>query len=315
MSFMVYGNITKFFTQYVKTKPDTSAKVWDFSDNVYDRNRWGVYYSNNEQTDNCIKEASEYEYSEIEEWIYSNYKEYVNIGNSSYLRKISIIDEHDYFSLELDSLINVSKEKPILKSFNALYKGRNSFPAKGEYYLYPEIEGTLIMSKGSGIPASMSVENIVFDVYNADTTIDSLQLDSIPKYMIKTFRWKVKGRDFPVALMLVIRKQYADSCSADTLAYCVREEWITRKWKTQAKDIDVIPVNKEGFEFYLPGGCEAVEVDVRVTAQDGTDYGTAHFNLMPAESYFMKVPGMAQGAYYIYVTVNDETFKNKRTIR
>ncbi len=228
-------------------------------------------------------------------------------------------DKNYNFKLDVDSAyFTVSNPKEF--SFSAIERRKDSVLMEGKFSWTPGVEGVMNLASDFSCPAKMSTERIDYTLRNvavSDVCAPHVSPDTLKQYSLIIYRWMIDGRQWPAAVMTVDEVKDANNVllSKVTHVYCARKEWITGIWKTEPRDIDVIVINKEGFEFYLPGGCEAVEVDVRVTAQDGADYGTAHFNIMPAESYFMKVPGMTQGVYSIYVTVKGETFENKRTIR
>ncbi len=290
---------------------NNTSNIWDFSElkNAYrgDVSFWVDSFK--------IFKRDNYDYKTF---IITEGKEnlttiYGHIGDSVYLDNLEI--NSDSVWLDFNSLLPSLGKTPFSKDFVSLDIKKENCRAEGTYSWQPNIKSIVIITTDYITPATMSVETLDFVLRNDHDTITYKKSDILPHYSIKTYCFKIEEYKKPIAFMRILNYNKNDSCITDTVSFHAKEEWLTGVWKTVPKDIDVITVNKEGFEFYLPGGCEAVEVDVRVTAQDGTDYGTAHFNLMPAESYFMKVPGMTQGVYYIYVTVNDETFKNKRTIR
>lgn len=293
---------------------NNTSNIWDFSE-LKNASRGDVSF----WVDSFkIFKRDDYDYKT---WIITVGKEeiqiiYRHIGDSVYLDNLEI--NSDSVWLDFNSLLPNLGKTPFSKDFISLDIKKKKQRAEGTYSWQPDIKCRVIISPDYSASATMSVETIDFVLckdHNTAETITYTEEECIPHYSIKTYCFMNEDYKDPVAFMRILNYYKNDSCISDTVSFRAREEWLTGIWKTVPKDIDVIPVNNEGFEFYLPGGCEAVEADVRVTAQAGTDYGTAHFNLMPAESYFMKVPGMTQGVYYIYVTVNDETFKNKRTIR
>lgn len=306
---MIFADSQVVLYEQPGTQPDVEARNWNFNSNPYnDSNSVAYLY----ETEDIWGEPSLGEFFRDRRTLSYKMK-----SDSIALRYY--IDDNYNFELDVDSAyFTVSNPKEF--SFSAIERRKDSVLMEGKFSWTPGVEGVMNLASDFSCPAKMSTERIDYTLRNAansDVCAPHVSPDTLKRHSLIIYRWMIDGRQWPAAVMTVDEVKDADNVllSKVTHVYCARKEWITGIWKTEPRDIDVIVINKEGFEFYLPGGCEAVEADVRVTSPDGTNCGTTHLNLKPAESYFMKVPGMTQGVYSIYVTVKGETFENKRTIR
>lgn len=308
---MIFADSEVTLFEQLGTLPNVETRNWNFNSNSYNDSS-SVFY----------------QYDAVKFWgeptLIESFpgRRILNYKMKSDSITLSYYSDKKYdFKLDHDNTyFTISNPKEF--SFSAIERSlkKDSVLMEGKFNWTPGVEGVMNLASDFSCPAKMSTERIDYTLRNAansDVCAPHVSPDTLKRHSLIIYRWMIDGRQWPAAVMTVDEVKDADNVllSKVTHVYCARKEWITGIWKTEPRDIDVIVINKEGFEFYLPGGCEAVEADVRVTSPDGTDCGTIHLNLKPAESYFMKVPGMTQGVYSIYVTVKGETFENKRTIR
>jgi len=294
--------------------PDVTSNKWDFSN----------FENNSKDGDELIYSYFAWHNTYARKFDYSWYEtfpdysmDYYKHGDTIFLDKI------------LCGKIRIEPATPVytvrgLQTDMPFVAVNDSIHIQGKYSGNPEIDGTIIFSKNYSLPARMSVERMDFVVQKTahpDSVINTAEADTLPHYTITTYRWMIDDhRDDPAATMRIVEEKDKDGhvFRTSTVAYSVKEEWLSGIWRAEPRDIDVISAKDGAFTFYLPGGCEPAEVDIEVTNEAGNMRGKSHISMEPGKSYrmkFKKISKFTPGIYYITISVNGSTYKKTAHVK